>query len=49
MHEVGHSYTLSHTPTGIMSRGYNNLNRTFVAKEPGFGPIPPEAEEGSHW
>lgn len=32
-----------------MSRGYNNLNRTFVAKEPGFGPIPPEAEHGSHW
>ncbi|KAI9485777.1 MAG: Jacalin-like lectin domain-containing protein [Benjaminiella poitrasii] len=32
-----------------MSRGYNNWNRTFVAKEPGFGPIPPEAEEGSHW
>ncbi|KAI7892518.1 Jacalin-like lectin domain-containing protein [Mucor mucedo] len=32
-----------------MSRGYNNLNRTFVAKEPGFGPIPPEAENGSHW
>ncbi len=50
MHEVGHAYTLSHTPTGIMSRGYNNLNRTFVAKEPGYhGHIPPEAEDGSHW
>ncbi|KAI8647415.1 putative peptidase family-domain-containing protein [Parasitella parasitica] len=49
MHEVGHSYTLSHTPTGVMSRGYNNWNRTFVAKEPGFAPIPPEQEAGSHW
>ncbi|KAF1803772.1 putative peptidase family-domain-containing protein, partial [Mucor lusitanicus] len=49
MHEVGHSYTLSHTPTGVMSRGYNNWNRTFVAKEPGYGPIPPEEEAGSHW
>ncbi|CEP16567.1 hypothetical protein [Parasitella parasitica] len=49
MHEVGHSYTLGHTPTGIMSRGYNNWNRTFVAKEPGFAPISPEQEAGSHW
>lgn len=49
MHEVGHAYTLSHTPSGIMSRGYNNLNRTFVAKEPGRQPIPPQDEEGSHW
>ena len=50
MHEVGHSYTLTHTPTGIMSRGYNHWNRTFVAKEPGRqGAIPPQDEEGSHW
>ncbi|KAG2231273.1 hypothetical protein INT48_008480 [Thamnidium elegans] len=50
LHEVGHAYTLSHTPTGVMSRGYNNLNRTYVAKEPALvGPIPPEAEHGSHW
>ncbi|KAI8365524.1 Jacalin-like lectin domain-containing protein [Blakeslea trispora] len=32
-----------------MSRGYNNWNRTFVAKEPGLSPIPPEREDGSHW
>lgn len=32
-----------------MSRGYNNWNRTFVAKEPGLAPIPPEKEAGSHW
>lgn len=34
---------------GIMSRGFNNWNRTFMAKEPGYGPIPPEDEKGSHW
>ncbi|CAO3699658.1 unnamed protein product [Rhizopus microsporus] len=49
LHEVGHSYTLDHTPSGIMSRGFNNWNRTFMAKEPGHSPIPPEDEEGSHW
>lgn len=32
-----------------MSRGFNNWNRTFMAKEPGHRPIPPEDEEGSHW
>ncbi|KAI9493023.1 putative peptidase family-domain-containing protein [Zychaea mexicana] len=49
LHEVGHAYTLSHTASGIMSRGYNNWNRTFAAKEPGRAPIPPEDEAGSHW
>ncbi|RCI04096.1 hypothetical protein CU098_012191 [Rhizopus stolonifer] len=49
LHEVGHCFTLSHTPSGIMSRGFNHWNRTFLAKEPGFSPIPPEKEEGSHW
>ncbi|KAG1494062.1 hypothetical protein G6F47_000324 [Rhizopus delemar] len=49
LHEVGHLYTLEHTPSGIMSRGFNNWNRTFMAKEPGYGPIPPEDEKGSHW
>lgn len=35
---------------GVMSRGYNNLNRTYVAKEPGHnGCIPPKSEDGSHW
>jgi hypothetical protein len=32
-----------------MARGYNNFNRTFMVKEPGFKPIPIEAEKGSHW
>ncbi|KAI7858217.1 putative peptidase family-domain-containing protein [Circinella umbellata] len=49
LHEVGHAYTLSHTPSGIMSRGYNNWNRTFVAKEPGKAPISSDDEAGSHW
>ncbi|KAI9321907.1 putative peptidase family-domain-containing protein [Dichotomocladium elegans] len=49
LHEVGHAFTLSHSASGIMSRGYNNWNRTFLAKEPGRQPIPPEDEGGSHW
>ncbi|CAM0135928.1 unnamed protein product [Umbelopsis sp. WA50703] len=49
LHEVGHAHTLTHTATGIMSRGYNNWNRTFMVKEPGRSPIPPHDEEGSHW
>ena len=41
LHEVGHAHTLTHTATGVMSRGYNNWNRTFMVKEPGRAPIPP--------
>ncbi|GAB5586797.1 hypothetical protein Unana1_01697 [Umbelopsis nana] len=49
LHEVGHAHTLTHTASGVMSRGYNNWNRTFMVKEPGRAPIPPHDEEGSHW
>jgi hypothetical protein len=49
LHEVGHAHTLTHTATGVMSRGYNNWNRTFMVKEPGRAPIPPHDEDGSHW
>ncbi|KAI8580078.1 hypothetical protein K450DRAFT_239280 [Umbelopsis ramanniana AG] len=49
LHEVGHAHTLTHTASGIMSRGYNNWNRTFMVKEPGLAPIPPHQENGSHW
>jgi hypothetical protein len=49
LHEVGHAHTLTHTASGIMSRGYNNWNRTFMVKEPGRAPIPPHDENGSHW
>ncbi|KAJ1925262.1 hypothetical protein IWQ60_004667 [Tieghemiomyces parasiticus] len=49
LHEVGHLLTLGHTQDGIMSRGFNNYNRTFMVKEPRFQPITPEDEAGSHW
>ncbi|KAI8992548.1 putative peptidase family-domain-containing protein [Pilobolus umbonatus] len=49
LHEVGHAFSLTHTPEGIMSRGFNDWNKTFMAKEPGYGPIKPEDEGGSMW
>ncbi|KAJ2227886.1 hypothetical protein IWW45_006836 [Coemansia sp. RSA 485] len=50
LHECGHLMTLSHTPTGIMSRGFNDYNRTFMARAPNFkGPVKQQDEAGSHW
>lgn len=54
LHEVGHSLTLTHTPSGIMSRGFNHFNRAFMPYElnPKFGNkigISVEKEEGAHW
>ncbi|KAJ1808061.1 hypothetical protein LPJ56_004787 [Coemansia sp. RSA 2599] len=50
LHECGHLLTLSHTPTGIMSRGFNDYNRTFMARSPNFsGPVRQQDEAGSHW
>ncbi|RKO86426.1 putative peptidase family-domain-containing protein [Blyttiomyces helicus] len=53
LHEVGHSLTLAHTPSGIMSRGFNHFNRTFMTREISpkgeTRPITPADEEGSHW
>ncbi|KAJ2855466.1 hypothetical protein J3B02_002153 [Coemansia erecta] len=50
LHECGHMLTLSHTPTGIMSRGFNDYNRTFMARSPNFdGPVKQQDEAGSHW
>ncbi|GBB91861.1 hypothetical protein RclHR1_01930003 [Rhizophagus clarus] len=50
LHEVGHSLGSPHTPSGIMLRGFNNLNRTFTVKEPNnHSPITPSEEEGAHW
>ncbi|RUS32297.1 Jacalin-like lectin domain-containing protein, partial [Jimgerdemannia flammicorona] len=50
LHEVGHAHTLTHTATGIMSRGFNNWNRAFMVKEPHFnGPVRPHEEAGAHW
>ncbi|KAL1925804.1 uncharacterized protein VTP21DRAFT_687 [Calcarisporiella thermophila] len=50
LHEVGHCLTCPHSASGIMARGFNNLNRTFMVKEPGRREvITPNDEEGSHW
>ena len=29
LHELGHTFDLAHTPTGIMSRGFDDIYRTF--------------------
>jgi hypothetical protein len=50
-HECGHLMTLTHTPSGHMSRGYTNFNRTFTTATPGNDTIPITAtdEGGSYW
>lgn len=30
LHELGHTFDLSHTSTGIMSRGFDNMHKVFV-------------------
>ncbi|KAJ2321451.1 hypothetical protein H4S02_000705 [Coemansia sp. RSA 2611] len=50
LHECGHLLTLAHTPSGIMSRGFNDYNRTFMARSPNFkGPVKQRDEAGAHW
>ncbi|KAJ1943010.1 hypothetical protein EC988_006344, partial [Linderina pennispora] len=50
LHEAGHLLTLAHTPSGIMSRGFNFYNRTFMARAPDMaGPVRQRDESGSHW
>jgi hypothetical protein len=50
LHEVGHCLGCPHTPSGIMLRGFNNLNRTFTVKEPNNpSPITQSDEDGAHW
>ncbi|KAJ1999188.1 hypothetical protein GGI04_004678 [Coemansia thaxteri] len=50
LHECGHLLTLAHTPSGIMRRGFNDYNRTFMAKASNFdGPVRQRDEAGSHW
>lgn len=36
LHELGHTFDLPHTPTGIMSREFDNFNRWLMMREPGF-------------
>ncbi|KAK9760149.1 hypothetical protein K7432_016123 [Basidiobolus ranarum] len=51
LHEVGHCLTLAHSASGIMSRGFNDFNKSFVVKEGNKRPILPNAQDeaGSHW
>ncbi|KAJ2899052.1 hypothetical protein GGI21_000302 [Coemansia aciculifera] len=50
LHECGHLLTLAHTPSGIMSRGFDDFNRTFMIQAPGFdGPVRQRDEGGAHW
>jgi hypothetical protein len=30
LHELGHTFDLCHTSTGIMARGFDDIHRTFV-------------------
>ena len=30
LHELGHTFDLSHTQTGIMSRGFDNMHKFFI-------------------
>ncbi|KAJ2719016.1 hypothetical protein GGI07_005471 [Coemansia sp. Benny D115] len=50
LHECGHLLTLAHTPSGVMSRGFNDYNRTFMASAPNWdGPVKQRDEAGAHW
>ncbi|KAJ2779426.1 hypothetical protein H4R18_004014 [Coemansia javaensis] len=50
LHEAGHLFTLAHTPSGIMSRGFNDYNRAFMARAPNWkGPVRHSDEAGAHW
>lgn len=57
LHELGHALSLWHSGSGIMSRGYNELNRAFMTLEPRRDgrhefenvPITAEKESGAHW
>jgi hypothetical protein len=46
LHELGHTFDLEHTPTGIMSRGFDNFNRLFMLREPNFAPVLTTPNEG---
>jgi hypothetical protein len=32
LHELGHTFDLAHTPTGVMARGFDDINRVFIAQ-----------------
>jgi hypothetical protein len=50
LHEVGHCLGLHHTESGIMQRGFDDLNRFFSVCEPGSCiPITCSRERGAFW
>lgn len=50
LHELGHTFDLPHTPTGIMSRGFDNFNRVFMLREPGLDAVlTRDKEAGAIW
>ena len=32
LHELGHTFDLAHTPTGVMARGFDDLYRVFITQ-----------------
>jgi len=34
LHELGHTFDLAHSPTGIMSRGFDDIHRFFTIVSP---------------
>lgn len=32
LHELGHTFDLAHTPTGVMARGFDDINRVFIVQ-----------------
>jgi Putative peptidase family len=32
LHELGHTFDLAHSPTGIMARGFDDINRFFTVQ-----------------
>jgi len=34
LHELGHTFDLAHSPTGVMSRGFDDIHRFFTVVMP---------------
>ena len=32
LHELGHTFDLAHTPSGIMARGFDDLHKVFIVQ-----------------
>ena len=35
LHELGHTFDLAHTPSGIMARGFDDLHKVFIVQRSG--------------